>query len=385
MSHRTLLCLVVLATPAVSQGNFLVVDAAQGPGWNYTDIPPAVQAAQTGDVILVRPGSYNSFSIDNKGIAVIGQPGARVRAAFFPSFGTLFDVRNIATGQTVTISGLTEDPTIDAKIVIEDCQGSVQLQEVSMVTDASSLEISSCAQTMLQGCPLGLVSITDSTVSMADCTLRDRVFPQGFSYAMTVTGSDVWLSRCDITGGFVRVTPLPAILMSSSVVSITDDGSHLIRGGRPGSLIGQTPAISGTGTARIDPKVVLQSVGGAPLVESTVKVETVSIPSLSADGFEIGGTRTLDLVANPGDGYFMLLALPGTPISFPQYGGATWLHLPSAVLGPFGTIGASGRELHTFAVPPAPAIVGLRVHWQALAGDGTTFQLSNPVGYAYTL
>jgi len=50
------LLLALLVATAAAQDGVLVVDAAGGPGSQFTDIPPAVAAARPGDRIVVRAG-----------------------------------------------------------------------------------------------------------------------------------------------------------------------------------------------------------------------------------------------------------------------------------------------------------------------------------------
>src|SRR5262245_21258714 len=51
------------------------VDAAGGPGVNFTDIPPAIAAAADGDVLLVAGGMYSGFSVTGKGLKILGSAG----------------------------------------------------------------------------------------------------------------------------------------------------------------------------------------------------------------------------------------------------------------------------------------------------------------------
>src|SRR5437016_2892190 len=71
--------LLVLAGSAASAraGNVLIVDSS-GSG-QYTDIQSAVDAAQEGDVVLVRTGTYFTFLVSNKELAVVGDAGANVQ------------------------------------------------------------------------------------------------------------------------------------------------------------------------------------------------------------------------------------------------------------------------------------------------------------------
>ncbi len=45
---------------AAAQPMTWIVDQNNGPGTNFTDLPPALVAAASGDTILVRPGGYTA-------------------------------------------------------------------------------------------------------------------------------------------------------------------------------------------------------------------------------------------------------------------------------------------------------------------------------------
>jgi hypothetical protein len=66
------LACVLLPSLVQGQGNIIIVDAANGGGTHFLDIPPAVAAAQPGDTIRVRAGTYNGFTL-NIGISVVAE------------------------------------------------------------------------------------------------------------------------------------------------------------------------------------------------------------------------------------------------------------------------------------------------------------------------
>ncbi len=65
-----LLSLAMLVLPTI-----WIVDAANGPGTNFTDLPAAVAAAAHGDTILVRAGAYSAFQVSGKALAIRGESG----------------------------------------------------------------------------------------------------------------------------------------------------------------------------------------------------------------------------------------------------------------------------------------------------------------------
>lgn len=85
----------VLLFAAVARADVRVVSATGGAP--YTSIQAAVNAANDGDVILVRPGSYSAFVVTNKALDIVADPLASVTG------GTL--VQSLTATRSVTLSG----------------------------------------------------------------------------------------------------------------------------------------------------------------------------------------------------------------------------------------------------------------------------------------
>ena len=94
-----------------------IVDASNGPGTHFTDLPPAIAAAANGDTILVRSGTYTPFTLTGKGLWIRGA-GAATTTVTAPA-GSATDVAIAATpaGSLVQLSGLTlQSPTVAGAI-----------------------------------------------------------------------------------------------------------------------------------------------------------------------------------------------------------------------------------------------------------------------------
>lgn len=89
----------VLAAPA-ARANVLVV----GGGGPHNTIQSAIDAASDGDVVLVRPGTYAGFTVQNKGVAVVADVGGPVSLT-----GALI-VRDVAVTSACVFSGLLVTP-----------------------------------------------------------------------------------------------------------------------------------------------------------------------------------------------------------------------------------------------------------------------------------
>ncbi len=92
--------LVVIAPQVVAQGKVIVVDAT-GAG-AFTDLRAAVDAANDGDLVLVKDGLYDTFRIEGKSLTVTADLGANVEMLnWMPA-----EVFTLAPGQRVVVRGL---------------------------------------------------------------------------------------------------------------------------------------------------------------------------------------------------------------------------------------------------------------------------------------
>lgn len=131
-----------------------VVDAAAGPGFHFTDLPAAIAAAASGDTILVRSGSYSAFSITGKALAIRGD-GASVTIVNGPSHV----VSSTPSGSVNLFAGLTIQGEMTASL--------------------------------------------QARVELLDCIVVGRGGTFSGSVALSVVQSELFASRCQITGGEV--------------------------------------------------------------------------------------------------------------------------------------------------------------------------------------
>ncbi len=120
---------VLFASPALMPptGNVLVVDG--GGSGTFLTIQSAVEAAIDGDVILVRTGTYGSFRITNKALAVVADTGAHVDVQ-----GSI-RLRGLAPEKTVVLAGMRAvgayslEENLSAGLFLADNQGHVRVQD----------------------------------------------------------------------------------------------------------------------------------------------------------------------------------------------------------------------------------------------------------------
>ena len=128
-SHASFL-LLSLAAPQ----DVLVVDDSSGPGFDFTTIGDAVDAAQDGDVVLVRAGSYTgTATISGKSLVVTADTDAVV------DFTGALAVVGLAEQQTVLLSGIRAQPDASGlpALTVRDNDGSVFVDRWILEADPS--------------------------------------------------------------------------------------------------------------------------------------------------------------------------------------------------------------------------------------------------------
>lgn len=126
-----------LASTALAGGVRIVDSAGSAP---YPDVQAAVDAAVTGDVIVVGAGNYTGFVVDGKGLFIVARPGpiAAIHGAI--------EIKNLS-GANVILSGLTiTGPSTSAAVRIHDCAGNVRIQQCAITgTDAQPAVLANSA------------------------------------------------------------------------------------------------------------------------------------------------------------------------------------------------------------------------------------------------
>jgi hypothetical protein len=118
---------LMLGTASAFQATWTVDDNG---GADFIHIQDAVDAAQSGDVIVVWDGAYAGFAVDGKSLVVVAEPGGDVQVAAQVS------VSNLVAGQKVELDGLHIGVTfLDAgpTVVVEDNTGSVRIVDCEIV------------------------------------------------------------------------------------------------------------------------------------------------------------------------------------------------------------------------------------------------------------
>lgn len=356
-----------------------VVDVNGGPGVDFTDIPPAIAAASAGDVILVHPGSYSSFTL-SAGLSVVGSPGT----------STLdIQVANIASGPPVALASMSfRKLSISAcavPVLVNDLVKPSSLQAFSV----AAIEIDACADVRLHGVqvtngqlPTGRTGL-EATNSRVEITASTFHAGQGVDnpYATGVGGpggigisclggSDVHVSLSTIIGG-AGGNSLTGFgyngdggnggcgiqVAQSSNVLVTGRPSDLVQGGNGGAGPNNdgVPAsgllVAASATARVS-AVTFQ--GGslpvsAPGISGPADVVTPIDPSLEVSGtFSAGQIVTFTFHGTAGDSARLRLGRQAVVLPSSAYEAQLTIPLRSYNLG---ILPPSGETQKQFTIP----------------------------------
>ena len=111
-----------------------VVDKAGGAGSQFTNIQGAIDAAADRDIVLVKSGAYGSFTINGKGLVIVGDTNAEITfpvSASEPS-GPTATITGTAPWQPVVLRGLGEVvsfPVSSLSLSASGCAGPVWIED----------------------------------------------------------------------------------------------------------------------------------------------------------------------------------------------------------------------------------------------------------------
>jgi hypothetical protein len=306
--------LVFAAVAQVAAATTWIVDAANGPGTNFTTITAALNASVAGDIIIVRAGSYTEDLVVTIGVNIVGWNATTypmtVPANPFQDvvWGTCL-IQNIPVGEKVVLSGLNfARPTAAGgfTIGVNNCDGPVVLDRLIapnggiFVGDSTDVFMQDVRTRHQPGAdpPTPGLFITNSYVQANDLNLAASDLGAEPNYYFSAphaldvqNGSVVALCRPKLIGAlgggpWISSPATPgggsAIHCSGSVVSIVGNGSGLFY------LIGGVGGIRGVGSA---PNIPSGFGGPAILCENggTVLTKSAPQPVPGAPGANLAG------------------------------------------------------------------------------------------------
>lgn len=398
-----LLAAGALSAALTAQGRVWIVDAANGAGANFTDLPAAEAAAAPTDVLVVRPGTYSAFTT-SKGIDVLGVPGQTIVTS---SIVSQMVVSGLPAGQTFSAHGLNlaGQATLPPRATISGCAGVVNLQRIEpagsapnaaethvVVHDCAFVSMLECGLTASTVSPFAL-STDGSNVSIVGSRLFGRY---GFSDprvgmwsatpALTVmSGSRVFLASTTLRGGDgAAVWPYLGTYLPSEAAAVLSGGRLVV--GSAASLDGilsagtgatttlPVSAIAGTGTLLLDSAALLSSYAGAPAVAATVTATIAPVPGLRASGETLGGIAAVVLRSSPGAPFVIAAGLPAPALALPY--GPLFLAPASLIYLATGFQNGGGSTTVSVPLPANPSMRGFGLGLQAASGVAVT--MTNP-------
>lgn len=396
-------------SPATSAANQVhVVDAANGPGADFTSLGFAILLAGEGDILLVRPGSYGANGVTGKSLTFIGDPGpsgARPRVSGLT-------IKSLAAGQKVVVRGIDGNPNpggsligLGATIEVRDCVGAVFVEDFEVTLQASvytqpvPITILNSPRVTLTRCRVrGTpavpnvsaaarpgVRITNSTVSIYDCEIEGGpgadalLVPPLVDLPSTpgATGLKLFSGTIAIHGGVVRGGRGGHGATATGNCNASSDGGAgiLVQGAvtRVGALIeGGAAGVDPAGCPPVGVAGADQDVAGGfvTTIADTLRSYVVTSPA------RVGQPATTTFTGVPGEFCALLLSFFPDGQYVPTFRGALVTGSPFTFVG-LGNVPANGVIQFTVPVPSfLPAgVEGIELYEQALVAGADGFGL----------
>ncbi len=251
---------VWLASSLLPAQQVFVVDRFNRPGTDFTDLPQAVAAANSGDILRLRSTSalltdaYTAPVIHGKALTIVGETQPVRPKWLGPIIMDGVPANAAMTLSRIDVCSSSQMPSAVQYVQIASCAGSVVFDDVRVAGELSHQVlggITDCGMIVLRGCSLesdASWTVTRTTMMIENSTLKITV-PWWF---MTTNGPALWLvdSKLTMTNSTLvgssahQFSPLnesPAILTCRSAITIgggcrLEAGTDLT-GGRLNSVV----------------------------------------------------------------------------------------------------------------------------------------------------
>jgi hypothetical protein len=379
---------VVLATTAAAQ-NVWTVDDNPGPGVQFTTIQPAVDAATSGDMIVIRAGTYPAgFSVSAKGLVIAAEPNV----AFSGNVPIL--VENLNAAQSFVMRGLR--PTSGTMrgtlrnnlgpVVLEDCKFSEIFGfpfGALAATDCASLIVVAC-EFFGAGHVLGQAS-HGADLLRTHLAAYDSLFVGGAGYdaipsnlgcvngkpggdGLHIVDGSVFVNRCTFVGG--KGGKENAFTSSSCTGGNGGDGIE-IQGSTPAAALncaftgGMHGISTPPGTPPLDGLPVKSNVM-FPMTLGPARTYSISSPVKEQQTISL----SFDLPA-PTDVFLFLSPDPGFPLYVGGVIGPLLNDLAALDYISFGTLPAGNTTIAVPAGDLPPSLMGSYLMTQPIYLDAT--------------
>ncbi len=402
-----LLALAPLALLAVPQ-QVLIVDA-QG-GGNFTDLPAAVAAASSGDVLLVREGDYSGFQTSGVALSIQAHPAAIEAPRILGSVR----LTQVPLGETFLLDGF-EVEAFDQQVpvLVTLNPGSIRIQDCLLKAHPTQFGDFPAS---------GMFAQTSDDVAVADSTLEGGDMLAFLGYAggetggtggagITINQAQVAVHRSILRGGEGGDLPnggiggqggpgatifggrlhLSQCFLRAGQSGDTGDGIFpgLCANGGPGlSVLSTNSRVSQLGTTIVggDPGAYITApctIGGqiGPAVSGDLRTIPGVPRALIVDGVVLEGTPvTTRYRGKPGDLAARLVSTSSAFLWRPVRKGALLIdtQLPQSILIQ-GTLDGEGtlEVTETFGLPAGVQASTLYLQGLFVGVDGVT-NLANP-------
>ncbi|MCA8969106.1 MAG: hypothetical protein KDC95_04960 [Planctomycetes bacterium] len=358
MHHRlaqlTALAIAAATGTAIAQTR-LVVGTGSG---EYRTIQSAVDAAKSGDLILIKPGVYNAFVVQGKALRILGggtgaQPSVRVD-------GTI-TLRDIASGTTLV--SRIEEKGLSAQRVAGDLVLNL------ILTGSAGLDITSCRDVRASDVRTGSIPlvVTDSRLTLVASSLADGLAVFGLkSPAAQFERSHVVFAGVTAKGD----AAYPTIALKDSSLELFSDGlSEII------NRSSTTACISGERSTVVVDTDSAFGVGRTPsnsIVGATWSVRAAGI--VGAGPADLGSDMLVLFGKDTSESWVLLFGAQGPYVDL-GFGG-TDLGI-GAIVGVLGGGPGSDRLTFSFPVPNVTALSGIHLSWQGATIQGSGLTLTN--------
>jgi len=195
---RMLLVLGLFAPTPFAQTTVWVVDEAGGAGSDFTDLQPGVDAAADGDVLLVRAGNYDGFTITAKSLTVQADVGGIVYVnEGLPGSVDSVEVHSLTADQVVTIRGLRLKTVDHRGFALFDSHGTIWVEDCMVTRLAETADGSDSEGMYVQGCDS--VVLVKTILRGGSGLPFDSTGPPG--RALDSVNSEIHLFGCNMYGG----------------------------------------------------------------------------------------------------------------------------------------------------------------------------------------